>query len=256
MKRALAMFLSLSSAGLIGLSGCGEKKGTTGGTTDPNAKDPLIGMKDGSFKITGSGTTVYVDGKPVENSIGITRGKGFDQDVSIEFSGLPSGVKVEPEKPTLAKDAKEVKYNVTASDTAAVGEYPVKVTGKPTTGDVSIIEKLVVTVKPRASFTLDPPGNALWSAGVKQGETKNYTVAIGRDSEFTDEVTIKFDNLPKGVTIEPASPVIKSGQSEAKVVVKAEPDAVIGDSYKLKVTGHPSKGADVTREMSFKVSAK
>ena len=256
MKRAIAMFLSLSSAGLIGLSGCGKKEGTTGGpgATDPNAKKPMVGQQENTFNITGSNTTVSVDGKPVENSIGITRGTGFDQDVSVEFSDLPGGVKVEPSKLTLAKGAKEIKYSVTAAADATAGEYPFKATGKPTSGPESVVN-LKLNVKPRATFSLDPPGFALWSAGVKQGETKNYTVAINRDSEFKDDVTVKFDNLPKGVTIEPASPVIKNGESEAKVVVKAAPDAVVGD-YKLKVTGHPSKGADVTREMGFQVSAK
>ena len=256
MKRAIAMFLSLSSAGLIGLSGCGKEKGTTGGpgATDPNAKKPMVGQQENTFTISSSHTTVYVDGKPVESSIGISRGTGFDQDVSVEFAAVPSGVKIDPSKLTIVKGASEAKFTVTAADSATAGDYMVKVTGKPGSGAESMVD-LKVTVKPRATFSLDPPGNALWSAGVKQGETKNYTVAIGRDSEFKDDVTVKFDNLPKGVTIEPASPVIKNGESEAKVVVKAAPDAVVGD-YKLKVTGHPSKGADVTREMGFKVSAK
>jgi len=89
MKRAIAMFLSLSSAGLIGLSGCGKEKGTTGGpgATDPNAKKPMVGQQENTFTISSSHTTVYVDGKPVESSIGISRGTGFDQDVSVAFLG-------------------------------------------------------------------------------------------------------------------------------------------------------------------------
>jgi hypothetical protein len=38
-------------------------------------------------------------------------------------------------------------------------------------------------------------------------------------------------------------------------VVKAAADAPVGD-FRLKVTGHPTKGADVTTDMKFAVSEK
>ncbi len=254
MKRTIAMFLSLSSAGLLALTGCGTKEGNPGGPGANNPDKPLVGSQDNTFTITSSSVTVYAGGKPADSSIGIKRGTGFTQEVGLEFGNLPSGVKLTPATKSIPNGTDEVKFTVTADDNATPGEYVVKVTGKPASGPNSNVD-LKLTVKPRATFSLDPPGNALWSAGVKQGETKNYTVAISRDDQFVDDVTIKFDNLPKGVTIEPSSPVIKSGISEAKVVVKAAADAPIGD-FRLKVTGHPTKGADVTTDMKFAVSEK
>src|SRR5258708_36639640 len=88
------------------------------------------------------------------------------------------------------------------------------------------------------TFTLDPPNLA---TKVKQGESKAVSIGIKRGKNFDQDVTLKFSDLPKGVTIDPASPVIKHGDTEAKLTVKAQDDAALGD-FQRKATGHPTNG--------------
>lgn len=102
------------------------------------------------------------------------------------------------------------------------------------------------------TFSLKTP---LLSTKIKQGETKTVNIDISRGKNFDQDVTLKLHDLPKGVTIDPASPVIKHGDKEAKLTVKAADDAALGD-FTVKVTGHPAKGADAESEFKLTVDKK
>src|SRR5262249_2350679 len=102
------------------------------------------------------------------------------------------------------------------------------------------------------TFTLSVP---TLTTHIKQGETKSETTSIKRGRNFDEDVTLKFDNVPKGVTITPSSSTIKHGDTEAKVTIKAADDAAVGD-FTIKVTGHPSKGNDATSEFKLTVDKK
>ena len=51
---------------------------------------------------------------------------------------------------------------------------------------------------------------------------------------------MKFTEVPKGVTLKPASPMIKHGDKEAKVKVKVADDAALG-TFGIKIAGEPAK---------------
>ncbi len=93
------------------------------------------------------------------------------------------------------------------------------------------------------------------SSSLPQGEQTEATVGIKRAKNFDEDVTLKFNNVPKGVTVDPANPVIKHGDTDTKVTFKAEDGAALGD-FKVKVTGHPIKGSDAEIEFKLTVAAK
>jgi uncharacterized membrane protein len=93
------------------------------------------------------------------------------------------------------------------------------------------------------------------STNLKQGETKAISISIKRGKNFDEDVTLKFADLPKGVTLDSASPVIKHGDMEAKLTLKAADDASLGD-FTIKVTGHPTKGGDSSTEFKITVDKK
>ena len=251
MKRSIALLLSASFVGLVG---CG-KEGTTGGpgAGDPNAKTPLggLGRTENTFAVTTSSMSAKPGGAATSSSIGIKRGSGFDLDVSVEFADLPKGVTVEPSKLTIPKGASEAKFNLTAAEATAPGEYTVRVVGKPTSGADSTGD-FKLTIKNPDTFAISVP---FWTTGIKQGETKAFSLSVKRDSEFREDVALKFDGLPKGVTVEPSTATVKNGETEAKLLLKAADDAPIGD-HVVKVSGHPAKGADATHDLKFTVSKK
>jgi hypothetical protein len=80
-------------------------------------------------------------------------------------------------------------------------------------------------------------------------------IGIKRAKNFDQDVTLKFADLPKGVTVEPVSPGIKSSETDAKITFKAGDEAPIGD-FKVKVTGHPTEGADAQIEFKLTIVAK
>jgi hypothetical protein len=98
------------------------------------------------------------------------------------------------------------------------------------------------------TFNLTAPSTSL-----KQGETKAISIGIKRGTNFQEDVTLKFADVPQGVTIDPASPVIKHGETETKVTLKAAADASLGD-FTIKVIGHPTKGADASHELKITVA--
>ena len=102
------------------------------------------------------------------------------------------------------------------------------------------------------TFTLDPPNLA---TKLKQGESRAFAIGINRGKNFDQDVTLKFENLPKGTSIEPASPVITHGDTEAKLTIKAADDAAVGD-FAIRVTGRPAKGSDASNEFKVTVAKK
>jgi hypothetical protein len=98
------------------------------------------------------------------------------------------------------------------------------------------------------TFNLSAPSTSL-----KQGETKAVSIGIKRGTNFQDDVTLEFTEVPQGVTLDPVSPVIKHGDKEAEVKVKAAADASLGD-FKVKVIGHPTRGGDGSTELKIAVT--
>ena len=151
----------------------------------------------------------------------------------------------------ILSKATDAKFKLTAGDDALPGEYTVKVIGHPATGG-DATNQFKLTVAPRDTFTLSMP---FWTTALKQGESKSVTIAIARDKQFDQDVTIKFEGLSKGMSVEPTTAVIKNGEKEAKFILKAADDAALGD-FAIKVTGHPTKGADATHDFKFAVAKK
>ncbi len=102
------------------------------------------------------------------------------------------------------------------------------------------------------TFSLSVP---TFATKLKQGESKAVTVGISRGKNFAEDVALKLDGLPKGVTVEPADAVIKHGDKEAKLTFKGADDAALGD-ITVKVIGHPEKGGDATNELKLTVQKK
>lgn len=105
----------------------------------------------------------------------------------------------------------------------------------------------------KEAFSLRTP---TLSTSVKQGETKSATISISRGTNFDDDVQLSFSDLPTGVTIEPANPLLKHDDMEVKLDVTASDNAAIGE-FTVHVTGHPMKsGPDAKNDMKIIVSAK
>ncbi len=93
------------------------------------------------------------------------------------------------------------------------------------------------------------------STTLHQGETKESAIGIARGKNFECDVALTFDEGPAGVSLASVNPMIKHGDSEAKVTLKAAADAALGE-FTIKVTGHPTTGPDATSEFKITVAKK
>jgi uncharacterized membrane protein len=102
------------------------------------------------------------------------------------------------------------------------------------------------------TFTLNVPTMAV---SLKQGETKMTSISVKRMRNFDEDVTVKFGDMPKGVTLDPVNAMIKHGENEAKLTIKATDDAALGD-FTVDVTGTPTSGTVATNKIKISVSKK
>jgi len=93
------------------------------------------------------------------------------------------------------------------------------------------------------------------SSTLQQGEKLDTMVGIKRSENFDEDVTLKFADIPKGVTVDPASSMIKRSDENAKITFKAGDQAPLGN-FKVKVTGHPSNGSDAEIEFQLTIAPK
>lgn len=231
--------------------GC-DKSGTPGGpgATDSKSKTPAYGQADNTFNLTASAISLK-QGDASAGTIGIKRGTDFDQSVTLAFEDLPKGVVLEPTAPVILSKGTDAKFTLKAGDDASLGDFTIKVIGHPSKGG-DATEQFKLTVSKKDTFTLSVP---FWTTALKQGETKIVTISISRDKAFDQDVSLKFDGLPKGISVEPTSAVIKNGEADTKISFKAKEDAGLGD-FAVQITAHPTKGADASHEFKFTVAKK
>ena len=140
------VWVAIFLATVVALAGCNQ--GTSGG---PGAADPPVkermGQTDDTFSLTLSSLTLN-QGETKTVPIGIKRGQDFIGDVSLKFSGLPTGVAFTPADPAITQDTTEMELTFNAADDAALGDFTVNVTGHPATGSQAVTE-IKLTVSPR-----------------------------------------------------------------------------------------------------------
>lgn len=246
------LFNRIAAMTMIGLAGCGQ--GTPGGpgTTDVSAKKPVFGQTEDTFNLSVPVmSTTLQQGNTIDAEVGIERAKNFGEDVELVILDLPEGVSVSPSNPTIKHGDTKASIKFTATDDAVTGDYKIKVKGHPAKGSDAQVE-FKISVMAKDTFSVGLP---ILSTSLKQGESKTVIMTINRDKKFDNEVTLNFGKLPEGVSVEPSATVIKQGNSESTITLTATNDAALGD-FTIKVTGHPSKGADKSNDFKLSVIEK
>jgi hypothetical protein len=243
------LFRRMAIVTLVVVSGCSQGKPGGPGTAAKADTKPTFGQTENTFNLSVPIMSSSVQqGDKADVSVGIKRAKNFDEDVSLTFTDVPQGVTIEPASPVIKHGDTEAKFAIHASDATGVGEFKIKVTGHPSKGGDAEVE-FKLTVAAMDSFTLSPPR---FSTSLKQGETKTVSIGINRAKKFDQEVALDFGEMPTGVTHEPASPVIKKGDTEAEITFTSADDAALGN-FDIKMTGHPTEGKDASNDFKLSV---
>ncbi len=151
MKTLLTVSVAFVFCGLI--AGCIEQTPGGPGATKPHVAPGSTTANRPNYESDNTFTigvpvlsTAVKQGQTESATLSLNRGRNFDQDVAIELSGLPQGVTAEPVKPMIKHGDKETTVQIHAANDAALGDFIVKVTGRPATGAEATSE-LKLTVK-------------------------------------------------------------------------------------------------------------
>lgn len=167
MKR---FFTAILFALLITAMGCNQ--GTSGGpgATDPPSKAPLTGQTEDTFSLTIPAVQLAQnESKTV--IVGINRGKNFSEDVSLNLAGMPTGVTMDPATALIKRGDTDASLTLRAAGDAALGDFTVKVIGRPTRGADAVTEMSVTIVKQ------DIEDMAAKSADSDKTTWEEYTIA-------------------------------------------------------------------------------
>ena len=180
-----SLTLTASATAAIGTSNV-----TIAGTSGSLTKAATIGLTvtaASTFSLTASPAALtFVQGATASSTISITPQNGFSAPVSLNVSGLPSGV--------TASFAQNV-LTLAASSSAAPGQGSVTVTGS--SGTLAKTVSIAVTITAAPSFTLSVAPTAV---SVSRGGTATAGVTITSQGGFTGRVSLSASGLPAGVT--------------------------------------------------------
>ncbi len=138
---------------LLAFTGCNTKSTPGGpGATDQGGKKPLYGEADNTFNLSVPSnmpfmSTTLKQGGTTTVVISIKRGKQFDEDVTLKFDGLPTGVVLDPTSAVIKRDQTEANLTLKGADDASLGDFTVKVTGHPTKGTNASSEFKITVAK-------------------------------------------------------------------------------------------------------------
>lgn len=124
---------SLLLLALLALPGCSS--GTSGGpgVTDRTDSRFVLTRPDHTFQLA-RGDESIKQGETLSGSIAIDRAGNFDQDVTLLIAALPRGLSVDIAPPRIGRGDTEVRFTLTATADASLGDFSIAVTGHPTAG--------------------------------------------------------------------------------------------------------------------------
>ena len=188
-------------------------------------------------KFTPSANNVTIN-KPTSGTntgpvtINLNRCPGYDNPIDISFSGVPSGVSLDPDR-IRGTTADRVDLKVIVGTSATPGTYTVKATAKSSDGTTQNFSFQITINGP--SYTLTAP-----DLTVQRGDNRGFNVSISRQNGHNLPVSLSFSGLPPGVMINPSTVAGVTGSSASfnlSVSSSAQPGR-----YPLTVNGVDTAG--------------
>lgn len=146
--------LSLLTLVVLVATGCDGKSPPGGpgatGTASGTARGTgiTLGQPDNTFSLDVPNLeTDLKQGEKKTITIGIVRGKNFDQDVKLDFGDAPPGVKVSAVSQEIKAGEKNVQVTLEVAKDAALGEHQITVTGTPAREGAKTSAKFQIEVK-------------------------------------------------------------------------------------------------------------
>ena len=182
-----------------------------------------LGVYAPSFTLSAGGSASVGQGSSVSSNVFVTSQNGFNGNVTLSVSGLPSGVTaLWSPNPTTSNST----LTLAASSSVKVGQYSLTITG--VSGSLKATTPLTLSVY-APTFTL----SSYYGVSLGQGTTGTASVSVVPQYGFTGSVNLAVTGLPSGVTAA-FSPNPTTGTST--LTLTASSTAAVGQ-YTLTITG-------------------
>ncbi len=207
-------------------NGGGIKQTTTVTLTVVVAQDFTISASPASLSIG--------QGNQGTSTITTTISGGFNSSISLSAAGMPPGVTVSLNPPTiLAPGAGNSTMTITVLHLAVLGTYPITVTGNG--GGIKHTTTLTLTVVGPQGFTLSASPATLT---VLQGNQGTSTITATINGGFNSSISLSATGMPSGVTVSfNPSTIPAPGAGNSTMTISVLHLSVPG-TYPITVTGN------------------
>ncbi len=203
-----------------------------------------VGVDPAALFVLKTDKPEIVFGKDLSASVKVisTRAEGFGEDIALAVTpaapqpGLPPGITAAV-KP-IAKGTNEIEISFAANAQAPLGQFSVVLIGTGKQGNNTVIQPIpALSLNLQAPFALKPD---FAGGNLAKGAALKIKVVAERNPAYGGEITLAFQNLPKGVTATAAT--IPAGQNEVEVTLTAAADAAVGAVQNVVVQGEGKNG--------------
>ena len=160
----------------------------------------------------------------------VQRHEGFEGAIYCEMDWLPAGVNKQPPL-IIPADQTEGTYKLSASGSAAPGEFQISMTGRENTGgNVRTAAGFHYVCSPFVPLTIGEPYVTvnLVRAAIERGKVGEILGEVSHHKPFNGEATLQLGRLPFGVEQLLPYPTIKAGDRTVTFRVKVTSDCLVG----------------------------
>jgi len=202
-----------------------------------------------AFTLSASASSVSVaEGATAAVNLVVSAATGFNANVTLSASGLPSGVTASFLPQVVAAPGSGTsKLTLAATAGATTGNHTITITA--TGGGITKTASIIVTVTPPPGFTLAESAS---SATIARGSSGSLNLTLTETGGFNAPVTVSLSGLPAGVAPTFSNPSLSGATFTLPVKLAVASNAKVG-SYTLTIT---ATGGGITHTVTFALTVK
>jgi hypothetical protein len=172
---------------------------------------------------------VLAQGQAVQLPVTVVRKAGFNGAINLTLSAQPPLNNINAPQVAIGGDKNEGVFTIKAEGNAAAQTYAAFINANANNVNQTSAVFTLTVIPPPITLAVNPNNPT-----IEQGGTAQVKVTITRHNNFAGEITLKFVNLPKGIT---AGEVKLAGnQNEVTLALTAAADAAVGNTQNVLLT--------------------
>ncbi|HVP50189.1 MAG TPA: hypothetical protein VMT56_03100 [Candidatus Bathyarchaeia archaeon] len=208
------------------------------GTTSTGGTTPIshiaVASAVGNFSMAASPTTLnLIQGSAGTSTVTTTVSNGFNSNITLSASGVPSGTTVTFSPQTIgAPGAGSSTMTVAVGTSTAAGTYPITVTGSG--GGIKRTTTVTLAVQSAPDFSITASPSALT---VSQGGQGSSTITTSTNEGFNGSITLSASGVPSGTTVTFSPQTIPAPGSGSSAMTITVGTGTAAGTYPMTVTG-------------------